>query len=81
MDTSKHDLSAFFQQLGLPHSPDEINTFIVTHQLPAGVSLAKANFWTDAQATFIKDALLLDSDWAEVVDKLAARLTVVAPHL
>ncbi len=80
MDTSTHDLAALFQQLGLGHSSQEIDHFISTHQLPAGVSLAKANFWTDAQATFIKDALLLDSDWAEVVDKLAARLTVVAPH-
>ncbi len=80
MDTSKHDLSAFFQQLGLPHSPEEINTFIVTHQLPAGTALAKAHFWTPAQAAFINQALLHDSDWAEVADDLAARLTFVAPH-
>jgi hypothetical protein len=80
MDTSKHDLSTFFQQLGLPNSPQEINHFISTHQLPAGVVIARADFWTSAQASFIREALLQDSDWAEVADELAARLTVVAPH-
>jgi hypothetical protein len=70
----------FFNNWALPHSSDEINTFIVTHQLPAGVALAKAHFWTPAQAAFINQALLHDSDWAEVADDLAARLTFVAPH-
>ncbi len=80
MDTSNHDLSALFQQLGLGHSSQEINQFISTHQLPAGVALAQAHFWTPAQAAFIKEALLQDSDWAEITDKLAARLTAVVQH-
>ena len=80
MDTSTHDLAALFQQLGLGHSPQEIDHFISTHQLPAGIALAKAHFWTPAQAAFINQALLHDSDWAEVADDLAARLTFVAPH-
>lgn len=77
MDTSKHDLATFFQQLGLPDSPEEINTFIVTHQLPAGVPLGKANFWTPAQAAFIKQVYINDSDWVKVADDLATRLTAV----
>jgi len=77
MDTSKHDLSAFFQQLGLPNSPQEINHFISTHQLAAGVALAKAHFWTPAQASLIAEALLQDSDWAEIADELATCLTAV----
>ncbi len=75
MDTSKHDLASFFTQLGLPNSSQDINTFISSHPLPSGTALAKASFWSNSQATFIAEALHQDSDWAEVADELATRLS------
>lgn len=80
MDTSEHTLNTFFQQLGLPDTTPEIDHFIATHQLPAHTLLARASFWTPAQAAFIREALLQDSDWSQVADKLSARLTAVIEH-
>lgn len=80
MDTSKHTLNTFFEQLGLPATAHDIDHFIATHQLPANTLLARASFWTPAQASFIRDALLQDADWAEVADELATRLTKTATH-
>lgn len=80
MDTSKHDLAAFFDQLGLPNKPQDINTFIATHHLPADMPLAQANFWSRSQAMMIAEALAEDSDWAEVADELAARLSAPTLH-
>ncbi|EXJ12767.1 MULTISPECIES: DUF2789 domain-containing protein [Nitrincola] len=71
MDTSKHTMKALFQQLGLPASDTEIQTFVRNHKLfSASVKLEDATFWTEAQASFLKDALMDDSDWAEIVDEL-----------
>ncbi len=75
MDTSKHTLAVFFAQLGLANTADDINQFIVTHQISADISLAQAPFWTAAQANLIHEALMDDSDWCEVADELAARLS------
>lgn len=80
MDTSTHDLASFFSQLGLPNTSQDINNFVASHQLAAGTGLAKATFWTDAQAAFIKQALIQDSDWAAVADELAVKLTKPDPH-
>ena len=74
METQAHDLSHSFLQLGLPHLPDEIEHFIATHPLPAGLSLAEAPYWSPAQAAFLRQALSEDADWAEAVDSLAVRL-------
>lgn len=71
LDTSVHSLSGLFAQLGLPNSPREIDDFIQHHHpLPQAEPLSKASFWTEAQATFLRDAIANDSDWAEVVDEL-----------
>ena len=35
-----------------------------------GVQLAEAAFWTPAQAGFLREAILEDADWAEVIDEL-----------
>ena len=79
MDTSKHGLPAFFAQLGLPDDARSIDEFVASHRLPAGTSIARAPFWTPAQASLIRDALLQDSDWAEEADALAALLTANHP--
>lgn len=80
MDTSKHNLAAFFDQLGLPSTTLFINHFIASHQIPPGVSLAEASFWSRSQVLMIAESLAEDSDWAEVADELAARLSAPMLH-
>ncbi|WP_375738600.1 DUF2789 domain-containing protein [Pseudomonas boanensis] len=75
MDTSQHNLGTLFQQLGLASSKAEIEEFIASHRLTAGLAVADAPFWTPAQATFLREALQEDSDWAEEVDELAMLLS------
>jgi len=75
METSIHTLNNLFAQLGLPASDAEIERFITTHSHLAGyVSLADAPYWTPAQAAFLREEILKDADWAEVIDQLNARL-------
>jgi len=38
------------------------------------VLLAEAPFWSTAQAAFLREEILNDADWAEVIDQLNARL-------
>jgi hypothetical protein len=38
------------------------------------VLLSEAPFWTNAQAAFLREEILNDADWAEVIDQLNARL-------
>ena len=42
--------------------------------LAQGVTLADAPFWSPAQASFLREELAEDADWAEVVDELNLRL-------
>lgn len=71
LDTSIHSLSGLFAQLGLPNSKKDIEAFIQKHRpLPQAEPLSKASFWTESQAAFLRDAIINDSDWAEVVDEL-----------
>lgn len=75
MHTDFPTLNSLFAQLGLPSSADEIETFINQHApLPAAVHLAEAPFWASAQAAFLREQILGDADWAEVVDQLNMRL-------
>lgn len=75
MNKSNHHFSDLFAQLGLPCDEPGIQQFIATHApLPAQVRLADAPFWVPAQATFLREALLQDSDWAELADQLSNAL-------
>jgi hypothetical protein len=74
MEMPLHSISNLFAQLGLPAEPAAIDSFIAAHALPGGVRLAEAPFWTPAQATFLREEILDDGDWAEVVDELNLRL-------
>lgn len=75
MDTSDHNMSTLFAQLGLPNSERDIESFISSHRdLRKTEELAEASFWNAAQAAFLREAIADDSDWAEVVDQLDARL-------
>jgi len=70
-----HPFHELFEQLGLGSSPDEIRAFLNEHApLPHEVDLPDAPFWTPAQAAFLREALVADGDWAEVVDALNAAL-------
>lgn len=75
MDTSTHTFNALFEQLGLPSSDTDVESFVAAHQpLGKSIALSEASFWSATQAEFLKQAIKDDSDWAEVVDQLDARL-------
>lgn len=75
MDASNHRFTELFQQLGLPADAGSIQRFLASHRpLDAAIRLENAPFWTEAQSTLLREELLLDADWAEVVDQLNAAL-------
>ena len=79
MDNSFHRFSELFAQLGLPADEQSIQAFIATHSpLPDTILLADAPFWTPAQAALLRDEVLEDADWAEVVDQLNLALRAPA---
>jgi hypothetical protein len=76
MENPQHTLSDLFSQLGLAATSMDIDDFVAAHSpLLEGVALAEASFWTTAQAEFLKEKILDDADWAEVVDQLNERLS------
>ena len=75
MDISVHNMQMLFLQLGLPNSPDDIESFIEGHKgLAPDVPLPQAYFWSASQAAFLREAIEEDSDWCEVVDEFDSRL-------
>lgn len=77
MDRSYHQFSELFRQLGLPTDSDGIRNFLARHgPLDTGIKLEDAPFWSEAQASFLREAIMQDADWAEVVDQLNAALRV-----
>ena len=71
METPVHSLPSLFKQLGLPNDAVSIEQFVVAHSpLKPELKLADASFWTDSQRAFLRDEILEDADWAEVVDEL-----------
>lgn len=70
-----HHFTELFAQLGLPTDEPGIGQFLAAHRpLAANVALAEAPFWNPAQAAFLREEILEDADWAEVVDQLNAAL-------
>lgn len=75
MQKQHHSMSELFKQLGLPHSDAQIQAFLAQHRpLPAHRTIADATCWTAAQASFLREAIALDSDWAVIVDQLSQAL-------
>jgi len=74
VDNQFHPMTELFLQLGLPSGSDEIESFFKQHKLDSGVPLIDASFFTYGQKQFLKEALAADSDWAEIVDQMDARL-------
>jgi hypothetical protein len=74
MHTSTIAMPQLFEQLGLDSSNLAIARFIKHHHLPEDTHLQAATFWTSSQRQFIRDSMLQDSDWCEVIDQLDALL-------
>jgi len=75
MENPQHSLPALFKQLGLADDATGIDQFIASHSpLKPNLHLADAFFWSESQAQFLRDEILEDADWAEVVDQLDVML-------
>ena len=74
MDTTESNMTHLFEQLGLPAGKHEIAAFIAAHQIPEDVRVAEAPFWNDGQRQFLREQLVVDADWAIVVDELSEAL-------
>jgi len=74
MDMTLHSITTLFQQLGLPSNASEIDNFCASHILGPETRLVDAEFWSESQAAFLREALEDDADWAEIVDQLDVRL-------
>jgi Protein of unknown function (DUF2789) len=70
--------SDLFAQLGLPNDDLAIKHFIASHApLHSDFRLPEAPFWSPTQAAFLREAILQDSDWVEMVDQLSVALRAV----
>jgi hypothetical protein len=64
-------MQTLFCQLGMAGDGQQINAFIEEHKpLPPAIMLSEADFWNEAQAAFLAEAVAEDSDWCELVDEL-----------
>ena len=71
MESPVHSLPSLFKQLWLPDDPVSIEQFVAVHSpLKPDLSLAEAFFWSESQRAFLREEILEDADWAEVVDEL-----------
>lgn len=77
MEVFDHQFTELFKQLGLPSDENAIQDFIESHRLDGNILLKDAPFWSTAQAQFLKDGILQDASWAEVIDRL--NLAIRAP--
>ncbi len=75
MEQPIHSMSNLFAQLGLPSDRASIDRFIASHRpLPESMRLSEAPFWNTAQASFLREEIQEDADWAPVIDELNADL-------
>lgn len=75
MDKIIHPFRELFAQLGLPSDVASIAKFIQVHSpLPGHIALPDADFWTPAQADFLRETLQEDAEWANQVDQLSEAL-------
>ena len=71
MEKPFHRFTELFVQLGLPSDPESIKVFLEKHRpLHESITLEDAPFWSTAQATLLREEIILDADWAEIVDQL-----------
>ena len=68
-------MPTLFAQLGEASDDHGIARFIELHgKLAGGTHLHEADFWSPSQASFLREAIVLDSAWSQVVDELNATL-------
>ena len=80
MDRAIHHFNELFAQLGLANDDSDIALFIAQHNsLSADSRVQDADFWTEAQAQFLRESLLQDADWCGLVDQLGAALERPVP--
>ena len=78
VDKPVHRFADLSTQLVLDADDKSISGFLETHApLDADVRLADAPFWSTSQATFLREKILDDADWVEVVDQLNASLRAI----
>jgi len=79
MSPHYHHFCELFAQLGLPSDVPDVVGFIQSHApLDANVRLEDAPFWNPAQAALLREELIGDADWAEVIDQLNLALRAPA---
>lgn len=75
MEKPQHAFHELFAQLGLPCDALSIAQFVQAHSpLPGRVALPDADFWSPAQADFLRQSLQQDNGWAQQVDALSEAL-------
>jgi hypothetical protein len=75
MDTTENTLEKLFAQLGLPDDSESIERFVAEHApLPGEVLLCDAPFWSESQASFLRNAWKSDAEWVPMVDTLDTML-------
>lgn len=75
MERPVHSMSNLFAQLGQASDEAAIASFIESKRpLANGVQLHEADFWSPAQAGFLRESIQQDADWAEVIDALNVEL-------
>ena len=75
LDSTYHRFTELFQHLGLGSDTRSIQEFLACHSpLHPSILLENAPFWSEAQSALLRDEILLDADWAEVVDQLNTAL-------
>lgn len=76
MEEPIHSMESLFHQLGLNTKDEAVANFIDKNApLPNGVKIYEANFWSDSQASCLKQMIDEDADWAEIVDQLSVLLS------
>ncbi len=81
MEPTIHNLNNLFDQLGLPSDDASIDLFIQKYRpFTNDILLSDAFFWTKAQASFLREEILNDADWAEVIDQLNLKLHAQNEH-
>lgn len=75
MEPLTHNMCNLFAQLGLPSDSEAIKQFIATHgKLNSNTLISEAQFWTPTQAAFLREEILMDADWVNVIDELNTAL-------
>lgn len=75
MELQEPNLQSLFAQLGEADDEAAIARFIEKNACQtAHIKLHEAAFWSTSQATFLREAIHQDANWAAVVDQLSAML-------